>query len=71
MDTAKTRCTTTTAFDTLYPTFDTWLAAVNDHLGRYLLSTDDLADRCWHDAYDDGCDPQDAADEAMLEEIGK
>jgi len=45
-----------------YNTFESWMAAVNQHIESSIgLSADDLPDCCYHDWYDDGIPPAVAA----------
>lgn len=51
-------------------TFDIWMRDVNAIITSNIgLSTDDLSDRMYRDAYDDGADPDEYAGE-ILEEMG-
>jgi uncharacterized Zn finger protein (UPF0148 family) len=48
------------------PTFDVWMAKVDDTLVRKVgVSSADLPDVCYRDMYDTGSTPEEAADEAI------
>lgn len=52
-----------------YPTYHEWMQAVDAHLrSRSGLSSDDLADQTYHDWYDDGMDPIEAAEQVLENE---
>lgn len=52
-----------------FENFDQWLTAVDIAVARIIgLGIDDLADWHYHDAYDDGVDPQEAAKEVLANE---
>jgi hypothetical protein len=50
----------------LRPTFDVWMSEVDAALVRKIgVSSSDLPDFCYRDAYDEGFTPEEAADEAI------
>lgn len=50
-------------------TFDAWMAAVDKAIARVCgLSALDLADYHYWDAWSDGCDPTEVAEEVLEEE---
>jgi hypothetical protein len=48
------------------PTYDKWMAEVDDALVRKVgVSSADMPDICYRDLYDSGYSPEEAADEAI------
>jgi hypothetical protein len=59
-------CPSCTTYSTNRLTFDAWMSAVDDALVRKTgVSSADLPDWTYRDAYEDGLTPQEAADAAV------
>ena len=65
-DSHETYCPDCTSFRPNRPTFENWMARVDDVLVRKVgVSSADLPDMAYADMYDEGITPEEAADRAI------